>query len=130
MKDVFEKEITVQTEHLDQLQHVNNVTYLQWVQDMAEAHWLSKTSDAINRAVYWVVLSHYIEYKKPAVLGDQIIARTFVEKSEGFRSERHVEFYREDKLLVKATTDWCLVDRETHRPKRISEEIRDLFQSG
>ncbi|MEM9325975.1 MAG: thioesterase family protein [Bacteroidota bacterium] len=129
MKDIYEKEITVQSAHLDLLQHVNNVTYLQWVQDMAEAHWTAKSTHAINEEVYWVVLSHYIEYKKPAFLGDQLTGRTFVENSDGFRSERHVEFYRGGQLLARAETQWCLIDRRTHRPKRISEEIKELFRA-
>ncbi len=127
--EIFEKNIQVTESHLDDLNHVNNVTYLQWVQDMAEAHWSKRSTPEINAAVYWVVLSHYIEYKRPAFLGETVLGRTFVVKSDGFRSERHVEFHRDGVLLVKAKTEWCLIDRKTHRPKRISDEIRDLFHS-
>ena len=34
----FEQTIEVTEAHLDELQHVNNVQYLQWVQDIASAH--------------------------------------------------------------------------------------------
>ena len=37
----FEQKIRVTAAHLDELQHVNNVQYLQWVQDIAGAHWQS-----------------------------------------------------------------------------------------
>ncbi|MDO7599401.1 MAG: thioesterase, partial [Flavobacteriaceae bacterium] len=37
----YTQEVTVTESHLDQLQHVNNVQYLQWVQDIAGAHWQS-----------------------------------------------------------------------------------------
>ena len=127
MNVVFEKDISVVKEHLDELQHVNNVTYLQWVQDVARAHWNALSNQEINDKYYWVVLKHTIEYKGQALLGDQILAKTFVSKNEGPKSTRHAEFYKEGKLLVKAETEWCLLDRKSHRPKRIPEEIATLF---
>ena len=35
----FEQTLMVEHHHLDELQHVNNVQYLQWVQDISGAHW-------------------------------------------------------------------------------------------
>lgn len=35
----FTLERTVLPEHLDTLNHVNNVQYLYWVQEAAQAHW-------------------------------------------------------------------------------------------
>ena len=55
-------------EHLDEMNHVNNVQYLQWVQDVAEEHWLKKTSDEIRAEYYWIMLSHFIQYKAEALL--------------------------------------------------------------
>jgi acyl-CoA thioester hydrolase len=76
----------------------------------------------------WVVLKHEIEYFSPAYLGDSILIRSWVEKSEGVRSERHVEFYNQsDKLMVRARTSWCLLDSGTFRPVRIGEDILKVF---
>ena len=36
--EIFELPITVLASDIDQLGHVNNVTYLRWVQDAAVAH--------------------------------------------------------------------------------------------
>ena len=55
-----EKLITVTLDDLDQLHHVNNVRYVQWVQDIAEEHWLLKTSAEITDAYFWVLLKHSI----------------------------------------------------------------------
>ena len=129
ISEVFEKTIVVRQEHLDQLNHVNNVVWLQWVQDMAEAHWQSKTTTTIENGYFWVVLNHFIEYKRQAFLGNSLLAKTFVASYEGPRSERHVEFYLDDKLCVKAKSSWCLISRASERPTRVPDEIVSLFKS-
>jgi len=126
---VFEKKITVQRDDLDELDHVNNVRYLQWVQDIAKAHWQQNVNKDILDKFFWVVISHYIEYKGAALLNDEILLKTYVTRSEGVTSTRIVEMYRasDDKLLVKASTNWCLMDMQTKRPTRITPEIVKLF---
>jgi acyl-CoA thioester hydrolase len=42
---------------------VNNVVYLQWVQDVAEQHWNESTDSALREKLAWVVVNHFIEYK-------------------------------------------------------------------
>ena len=39
MKHVHIKEILITKEHLDQMNHVNNVQYVHWVEEMAKEHW-------------------------------------------------------------------------------------------
>ena len=126
---IFEKTITVVQEDLDQLNHVNNVRYVQWVQDMAEAHWLQNATSSILDQYFWVLVNHTIDYKSQAVLGDVIRLKTNVSKSEGFFSLRQVEIYNtsNDKLIVKSQTKWCLMSMATKRPARIPEEINTLF---
>ena len=44
-----EQELTVTKDHIDLLNHVNNIEYVRWVQDIAEAHWNLKTSQEIRQ---------------------------------------------------------------------------------
>ncbi|MBC2845401.1 acyl-CoA thioesterase [Winogradskyella flava] len=126
---IFEKTIVVSKDDLDQLNHVNNVRYVQWVQDIAEAHWLQNATNSILDNVFWVLVNHQIDYKSQAVLGDQLLVKTYVTRSEGITSERIVEFINKttDKLIVKSITKWCLLSTKTKRPKRITPEIAKLF---
>ncbi|MDO9039698.1 MAG: thioesterase, partial [Lutibacter sp.] len=39
IKNSFSHTLIVKQNDLDALNHVNNVTYLQWVQNVAEKHW-------------------------------------------------------------------------------------------
>jgi acyl-CoA thioester hydrolase len=125
----FEQTITVLQQHLDDLNHVNNVVYLQWVQDVASAHWNSLAADELKRKYSWVVLKHEIEYLGQAFLGDTLKVKTWVHKSAGVRSERNVEFYlqKTNKLLASAKTNWCLLDAATLKPRRIEADILQLF---
>jgi len=42
--EIYEMELKVTKEDLDELQHVNNVRYVQWIQDIAKAHWENVSS--------------------------------------------------------------------------------------
>ncbi len=123
----FEIQLEVTEDHIDELKHVNNVVYLQWVQDIANLHW-DKLREGYDTSAYvWVVLRHELDYSGQAVLGDTITARTWVGETAGIKSIRHVEFYKGEKLLVKTQTFWCLVDSKTLRPKRITGEILQVL---
>lgn len=127
--DVFESQIIVTKDDLDELNHVNNVRYVQWVNNAAKMHWQQNTTEEITNRFYWVVLKHHIEYKSSAFLNDVITLKTYVLKSEGVRSTRIVEIYnnKTNKLLAKSETNWCLIDSKTNRPTRITDEIINLF---
>ncbi|MGC1631215.1 MAG: thioesterase family protein [Gelidibacter sp.] len=125
----FEIQIIVTQEDLDSLNHVNNVRYVQWVQDVAEQHWHAKATEQILSEYFWVLLKHHIEYKNPAVLGDVIILKTYIKESGGATCVRMVDIYNKNtnKLLASSETTWCLVSQKNMRPSRITEEIKTLF---
>ena len=100
----FETQITVTESDIDELKHVNNVVYLQWVQDVANLHW-DRLKEGYDTSDYvWVVLRHELDYKGQAVLGDDITIRTWVGETAGIKSVRHVQFYKDSKLVVQAKT--------------------------
>ncbi|MCK8481159.1 acyl-CoA thioesterase [Psychroserpens algicola] len=126
---IHEQELKVTQADLDARNHVNNVRYVKWVQDIAEAHWILKSSETIRQQHYWVMISHHIQYKAEAVLGDRLVLKTFVIKSEGVKSTRMVEIYNLEtqKLLTTSETIWCFMDFTTNRPARIPSEVKALF---
>ena len=126
---VFEKDISVTSSAIDQMGHVNNVQYLQWVQDIAEAHWTSRSSSDELEKYAWVALEHHIKYHAPGFVDETITLQTWVEKFEGVKSIRHTKIYRkkDDKILVTAVTHWCLLAMPKGRPLRVPIEILDKF---
>ena len=102
--DFFEKTIVVGPNDLDDLNHVNNIRYIEWIQDISKDHWESRASEKIKNEVVWVVRSHHVEYKNEARLGDKLLIKTFIADTRGPISVRAVEMYRQDEdiLLVKS----------------------------
>ncbi|SDR66575.1 acyl-CoA thioesterase [Gramella sp. MAR_2010_147] len=127
--EIYEKTLVVKEKNLDKQKHVNNVEYLQWVQDVAEEHWEKRASEAQKTKVIWVVVKHEISYKKEAFLGDPILLQTYVGDATHVTSIRHVIIKNADtdKVLAEAKTTWCLLDKESKKPVKISEELKRVF---
>jgi acyl-CoA thioester hydrolase len=126
---VYHHQITVQPQDIDAMGHVNNVVYVRWVQEAAEAHWNAKAPETVRKKYNWVVLRHEVDYLRPALSGQTIIATTWVENFNGVRSDRVVQLTHQETgtLLAKAKTTWCLLDAQTARPKRIEDDITKVF---
>jgi acyl-CoA thioester hydrolase len=125
----FELAIAIEPSDIDQLGHVNNVTYMRWVQDVAVAHWQSLASAADQASLLWIVVRHEIDYKQAAYLNDAIIARTWVGTASRLRFERHTELLRasDRSLLARARTIWCPLDAQSGKPVSVSAEVRAAF---
>jgi acyl-CoA thioester hydrolase len=125
----FTIRIAIHPADIDQLGHVNNVVYLRWVQDAAVAHWTAAAPPADQAALAWVVLRHEIDYRRPAVAGDTVLATTWVGSATRFAFDRHTELTRarDGKVLARARTVWCPIDRATRRRTDVSAEVRARF---
>jgi acyl-CoA thioester hydrolase len=121
--------ITVTDNDIDALNHVNNVTYVQWIQDAAVTHWNLIAPAHIKENFVWMIVRHEIDYRRQAKLHDELLVKTRVLTAEKTSSVRLVEFFRKSdmKLLVESRTTWVIIDSATFRPARITDEIRELF---
>ncbi|WP_394373889.1 acyl-CoA thioesterase [Acinetobacter chinensis] len=133
MSTVFDMKITVQPEHIDVLGHVNNVVYVGWMQDVATAH-ISETGLGLEQYLEMnhamVAVEHHVQYRKAAMLGDEIILRTWFYDINALYSFRQYAFFKaEDKsLLFTATTKWACVEISTGRAKRMSPTFMQAYQ--
>jgi acyl-CoA thioester hydrolase len=118
----------VKQEEIDSLNHVNNIVYLKWVNDIAEKHWSILSNDEVNEKYFWVTVRHEIDYLQSALLGDEITVYTWVGESAGVKSIRHVHIYKGETLLVKTKTTWCLIDSKTYKPARIRQDILKILE--
>lgn len=127
--ETFQISIPVVAADIDNMQHVNNVAYLRWVQDVAVAHWKAVATPAEQQQWLWVVIRHEIDYKQAAVLGDEIVAKTWVGTAGRLKFQRHTELCRsrDGVLLAKALSIWCPLDSVTKRPVLVSAEVRRRF---
>ena len=127
---VYVRSFTVPREAIDENGHVNNVAYVQWMQDIAMEHYASIGGvEAQGKNATWVVREHRIEYFLPAFAGQEIEMKTWVENIRRVRSLRKYEFVRKSdgKILVKGETDWVFVEVKTGRPLPIPEGVSNVF---
>ena len=123
------RRITPQPEDFDQLGHVNNVVYLRWVQDIAVTHWHRVAPSDMTTSDVWVALKHTIEYRDPILPGEIAEIRTWLGAIRGPRFDRHVDIRKPGakRFSARATTEWCRIDQTTGRPRRISQDVLDVF---
>ena len=128
-RPVFEYLLKVTEEHIDELLHVNNVVYVQFMQDVADKHWHSVVLNELEKEVVWVVRRHEIDYLHPAVLGDELLIRTWTGEHTTVSWDRHYEVIRpaDQKKIITAKSVWVLLDKTTGRPRRIEESLLKRF---
>lgn len=123
----FSHSFQVAAADIDGQGHVNNVAYLRWVQDVAVAHWRHSATEDMLQKYSWIVVRHEIDYKKQAFETEEITATTWVGEWTHVTCERFTEIRRGGDMLVKARSVWCMIDRETTKPTRISSELIERF---
>ena len=127
---VYIRSFTIPANAIDENGHVNNVAYVQWMQDIAIEHFASIGGIAAQGdSATWVIREHRIEYFLPAFAGEEIEIKTWVENVRRVRSLRKYEFVRKSdgKVLVKGETEWVFVDAKTGVPCAIPAEVSKVF---
>jgi acyl-CoA thioester hydrolase len=128
---LFRDEITVPASVIDDNGHVNNVAYVQWMQDVATRHFEAAGGRPAMLAAggSWVVLSHQVEYLSPAFAGERLEILTWVASLNRALSVRRYRFRRvaDGKLLVRGATQWAFVHATTGRLVRIPPELQRIF---
>ena len=131
MEAIYRHEIQVTGEMVDRNGHVNNVAYVQWLQDAAVAHARASGCTALTTKLgaTWVVRTHHIEYLRPVFAGDSIMVLTWVSNFRKVRSLRKYKLIRagDQAVVAEAETDWVLVDAATGRPRAIPEEVQQTI---
>lgn len=133
MPRIFVHPLTVTKDAIDVQRHVNNLAYLRWMQDVAIQHsaaqgWSMERYSSGGTG--WVVRSHYIEYLRPAYLGEELSLLTWVGDLRRQSSRRRYLFWRpaDQQVVAKAETVWVFVDLKLGKPVPIPEELRTAFE--
>jgi acyl-CoA thioester hydrolase len=133
MPAIFHYEHTVDEAEIDAQRRVNNLAYLRWMQEAAIAHSAAQGWPAeryLEVGSGWVVRSHFIEYRQPAVAGDVVVVRTWVANFQKVTSLRKYAIVRasDETLLAVAETDWAFIGLKHGVPRRIPPELIESFE--
>jgi acyl-CoA thioester hydrolase len=128
----FQTRFRADERHIDELLHVNNAVWLLWLQDIAAAHWYAAARREDRDRLVGIVLRHDIEYRANVGAGAEILAETWIDgPPSGIRCIRRARFTDGDgQLLVSATSQWGMIDRETGRLARVTGDIVAPFLPG
>jgi acyl-CoA thioester hydrolase len=125
MANRFTASFTAAPEAIDELGHVNNAVWVQWIQQVATAHWQAVAPPDQQAAYVWVVVRHEIDYLRALGPGEHVTARTWVaDAPQGAKFDRFMEFTGADgRVHVRARTVWALLDKASGRPLRVTAAV-------
>ena len=130
MTGPFRRTFSAEPRHIDVMGHVNNAVWVEWIQDMATAHWAAFAAPEHAAAYVWLVVRHEIDYRGNIGEGDSVTGETWIPGDpRGATSARRVDFRdAAGKVIVSALTTWAMLDRETRRPVRVRPEVVAPFR--
>ncbi|MFC0204429.1 acyl-CoA thioesterase [Novosphingobium soli] len=119
--------VTIGPEDIDFMGHVNNATYLKWVQAAVIAHWRSVASPAAVAAYQWLALRHEITYRKPAFLRDRLMAHVVLDKVKRESAFYDTTIRRGDEVIAEVKSRWCCIEAASRLPVRVADEVVAMF---
>ena len=122
--------VGIAPEDIDFMGHVNNASYLKWVQNAVLDHWRALAPAEAVAQHLWVALKHEITYRKPTFLDDEVIATVLLEKVQGARAFYETVIRRGEEVLAEVKSSWCCIDADTLRPARLAREVIERFFTG
>lgn len=124
----FTRTFTAQPADIDELGHVNNAVWVQWIQEIAVAHWHAVATPEQAAAYVWVIVRHEIDYRGNLAEGECVTASTWVaDGPQGAKWDRFVEFRKDGRVVVSAKTSWAILDRASGRLIRVPKEVVGRF---
>ena len=92
---IYSKRFPVPAEAIDLQGHVSNLAYVGWMQDVAIEHSAAvgwPMARYLSLGAGWVVRSHFIEYLRPAFLGEPLAVHTWVPRFDHRSTPRKYVF--------------------------------------
>jgi acyl-CoA thioester hydrolase len=120
---------------LDALGHVNNVVYVQYMQEVA----IEASADAgfgpawyRERGTGWVVRRLSVRYLAQVTYGEEVEVATWVSAMRGVRSTREYEVTRtrDGARVARARAEWVYIDLGMGQPARFPAEFAAAFSPG
>lgn len=123
----------IYTYHIDFVGHVNNIIYIQWMENgrvkLLEAIGMPPTEMAQTEAIFPILTETNIQYKKPLFLNNSVTVECWVSKLNNASAILEFRFYNEKNELC--ATGWqkgLFINRVTTRPARLTEQHRQAFE--
>ena len=127
--------VDVTVTHIDLMQHVNNVHYLQWLENVAWDHSVSlgmRHEDYTRLGHGMVVRRHELDYVAPALLGDRVLLATWIVALDRLSLHRRYQFVRgaDGATLFRGATHFVCVGIASGKVHRMVPEFVEAYTRG
>jgi len=125
----FESELAIRPDDIDMNNHVHNSKYLDYVlaarYDQMSRCYRMSMEEFIAMGLGWVVKSCRVEFKRPLVLGDAIIVRTWIEEIGGSTARVKFEIVKKSsgKLSADGVFEYSMVSLSSGRAQTIPDDV-------
>ena len=126
----FQCKIETSSEHSsNEVDHINNIVYLQWIDKAAQLHcdslgWERET--ILQNGVMWFVARHELDYRSEASSTDDLRLTTWVDDVRRVKSWRTTYIHalgEKPRVVCCCKTLWVLVNLETRKPTSVPVEM-------
>lgn len=123
----------IYTYHIDFVGHVNNIIYVQWLENarvnLLHAMGLSITEIAEKDGILPIITETIIKYKKPYFLSNTVHMEIWVSKIMNISAIFEFRFYNEkEELCSSAQQKVLFIDNKTQRPSRKIAKYKESFK--
>ena len=122
----------IYTYHIDFAGHVNNIIYIQWMENgrvrMLEEIGFPPTELANNQGIVPILTETHIKYKHPLFLFNTVTIESWVSKMNNASAILEFRFYNEEgELCAEGWQKGLFINRETMRPTRLMPNHQKAF---
>lgn len=128
-KSKFESILKVRPDDIDMNQHVHSSKYIDYVlaarYDQMERCYKMPITEFTKHGLGWVVRNTFIEFKRPLVLGDEMLVRTYIDEMQKDSVKVNFEIIKAANGKVSCTGyfNYTMIDLKTARAAIIPEWI-------
>lgn len=122
----------IYTYHIDYVGHVNNIIYVQWLENarvkLIEAMGLTIDEIAKNDDILPIITETNIQYKKPFFLKNEVHVEVWVSEIFNVSAFFQFRFLNENQEVCSTAQQKVLfIDRATQRPSRKITKYKENF---
>jgi acyl-CoA thioester hydrolase len=123
----------VYTYQIDFVGHVNNIVYVQWLENgrvrLLEAIGLPALEIAFSKGIVPVLTETFIRYKKPLFLNNTVTIEVWLSKLNNASAIMEFRFLNENgELCAIARQKGLFIDRKSMKPVRLTKEYQTAFE--
>lgn len=128
MPATYSQQIHVRFADLDAYGHVNNATYLSYLEAARTNLLIDQFTESIDSGLAFIVVKVSCDYKKQIGLADKVIVDMQFVKIGPTRFEVNYSLHNDEGLIyATATTLMAAFDRKRQRPVRIPALMESFF---